>query len=141
MIMNIKKVDLWTAHLADRPGAMATKLAILAEAGANLEYLHARRTPEIFGKGLLSVWPLKGAKQLRAAEEAGFTRSHGPVVLRLESPDRPGLGAQVGHALSEAGINVRGFTVMDIMKKGLSYLTLDNQKDAEKAVRILRKLK
>ncbi len=141
MTMSIKKVDLWTAHLTDRPGAMATKLAILAEAGANLEYLHARRTPEIFGKGLLSVWPLKGAKQLRAAEEAGFTLSTGPVVLRLEFPDRPGVGAQVGLALSDAGINVRGFVVMDILKKGSSFLTLDNQKDADKAVRILKKLK
>ena len=141
MLVNIKKVDLWTAHLADRPGAMATKLALLAAAGANLEYLHARRTPEIFGKGLLSVWPLKGAKQLRAAEEAGFAHSHGPIVLRLEFPDRPGFGAQVALALSDAGINVRAFTTMDILKKGLSFLTLDNQKDSEKAVRILKKLK
>jgi len=141
MTMNIKKVELWTAHLADRPGAMATKLALLADAGANLEYLHARRTPEIVGKGLLSVWPLKGAKQLQAAAEAGFARSHGPVVLRLEFPDRPGFGAQVGLALSDAGINVRGFAVMDIQKKGLSFLTLDNQKDADKAVQILKKLK
>ena len=141
MTMSIKKVDLWTAHLADRPGAMATKLALLASAGANLEYLHARRTPEIFGKGLLSVWPIKGAKQLRAAAEAGFARSHGPVVLRLEFPDRPGLGAQFALALSDAGINVRAFTTVDVSKKGLSFLTLDNQKDAEKAVRLLKKLK
>ena len=113
----------------------------LAEAGANLEYIHVRRTPEIVGKGVVSIWPLRGVKQLRAAVEAGFAKEHGPIVLRLELTDRPGLGAQIGHALSESGINVRAFTIMDIAKTGLAFLTLDHQKDADKALRILRKLK
>jgi siroheme synthase len=120
---------------------MATKLAALSKAGAYLQFVHARRTPEIFGKGLLSVWPVKGAKQIKAATEAGFAKTHGPVVLRLECPDRVGLGAQVCHALSEAGINVRAFTGIDVAKAGEAYLTLDNSRDAAKAQKILKAMK
>ncbi len=141
MKMKILEVEPWSVHLQDRPGAMATKLEILAKAGANLEFIHARRTPEVFGKGILSIWPLKGAKQVNAAQKAGFTQAHGPVVLRLEHPDRPGLSAKVCHAMSEAGVNVRTFTGMDIAKKWQAYVTFDNRKDADKALQILQDLK
>jgi hypothetical protein len=49
---------LWAAMLQDRVGGLAGKLAPLAAAGANLEFIIARRAPEQPGRGVVFVTPL-----------------------------------------------------------------------------------
>ena len=46
MVLKVSKVDVWVGGLRDRPGALAKKLRALADAGAELEFLIARRAPE-----------------------------------------------------------------------------------------------
>ena len=41
--MKIERTDVWAAELEDKPGALARKLNALADAGADVEFVIARR--------------------------------------------------------------------------------------------------
>jgi len=140
MGLQVERTNIWAASIDDRPGALAEKLSALSEAGANLEFVIARRTPERRGKGVVFVTPLKGAKELRAAKRAGFARATSLHSLRAEGPDKPGAGAKVAAALAEAGINLRGLSAAAIRRRFVCHLAFDKAADAAKAARILRKL-
>jgi predicted amino acid-binding ACT domain protein len=115
-------------------------LGALAAAGSKLEFVIARRAPEQPGKGVLFVTPLKGAKEVKAAEAAGFLMTGSLHSVRIEGTDKPGLGAKMTKALSDAGINLRGLSAAAIGTKFVCYLALDTAEDARKATDILRKL-
>ena len=83
-------------------GGAAEKLEALAKAGADLEVVFARRTPEHTGQGILFAGPIEGAKVTRAAQEAGFKRSENIHGVRIEGTDKPGLGAKIARALAES---------------------------------------
>ena len=101
MRLNVSRTDTWAATIDDRPGGLADKLAALAAAGANLEFIIARRAPEQRGSGVVFVTPLKGAKQARAAEAAGFQKTESLHSLRVEGTDKPGTGVKLAKALAE----------------------------------------
>jgi len=140
MGLKVSKVDVWAATIEDRVGGLVDKLAPLSAAGANLEFVIARRAPEQSGKGVVFVTPLNGAKQVEAAEAAGFLRTGSLHSVRIEGSDRPGLGAKMAKALAEAGINLRGLSAAAIGTKFVCYLALDTAEDAEKAVRTVKSL-
>ena len=104
MAYSIRKVDVWAAEIDDRPGGLAEKLAALAKAGASLEFIIARRAPDKPGRGVVFLTPVKGAKQKQAASEAGFGTTSSLQSVRVEGPDRPGLGTKMTRALADAGI-------------------------------------
>jgi hypothetical protein len=124
--------------MKDRPGALAEKLETLSEAGANLEFVIARRTHDRKKGGVVFVTPLKGAKQLRAAREAGFEKADSMHSLRVEAPDKPGVGAQITAALAELDINLRGVSAAAVGRRSVCYLAFDSAKDTERAARKLR---
>ena len=140
MKLNVSRTDTWATVIDDRPGGLADKLAPLAAAGANLELILARRAPEQRGSGVVFVTPLKGAKQIKAAEAAGFQKTESLQSLRVEGPDRPAIGARITRALAEAGINLRGLSAAALGKRYVSHLVLDTAADAVKAAAVLRKL-
>jgi len=140
MALKVSKAGVWSAVIEDRPGALAEKLAPLAEAGANLAFVLARRTPEKPGTGVVFVTPLAGAKQLRAARQAGFAKTSELACVRVEGPDKPGQGAKLTAALAEKGINLRGLAATAIGKRFVAFLALDSARDAGKAARVLRAL-
>ena len=140
MKLNVSRTDTWAATIEDRPGGLADKLAALAEAGANLEFLIARRAPEQRGSGVVFVTPLKGAKQIKAAQAAGFQKTESLHSLRVEGADKPGMGAKLTRALAEAGINLRGLSAAAIGKRYVTLLALDSAQDAAKAAAVLKKL-
>jgi hypothetical protein len=140
MKLNVSRTDTWATVIDDRPGGLADKLAALAAAGANLELIVARRAPEQRGSGVLFVTPLKGAKQIKAAEAAGFQKTESLHSLRVEGADKPGMGAKLTQALAEAGINLRGLSAAALGKRYVSHLALDTAKDAVKAAAALKKL-
>jgi hypothetical protein len=133
-------MDVWAASIEDQVGGLAGKLGALAAAGSKLEFVIARRAPEQPGKGVLFVTPLKGAKEVKAAEAAGFLMTGSLHSVRIEGTDKPGLGAKMTKALSDAGINLRGLSAAAIGTKFVCYLALDTAEDARKATDILRKL-
>jgi len=136
MALHVSRVQVWAAAIEDRPGGTAEKLGALAQAGANLEFAIARRTPEK-GGGVLFVAPLAGEPAVQAAQAAGFSVAEGLHSLRVEGPDAPGLGARLTGALAEAGINLRGVSAAAIDDKMVCYLAFDADADAAEAQDVL----
>jgi hypothetical protein len=139
MPYSIRKVDVWVAEIDDRPGGLAEKLEALAKAGANLEFIISRRAPDKPGKGVVFLTPIRGTKQTRAATEAGFGTTDSLHSLRVEGPDRPGLGIKMTGALADAGINLRGLSAAALGRKSVCYFAFDSAVDAATAVKLLRK--
>ncbi|HEY2919199.1 MAG TPA: amino acid-binding protein [Candidatus Binatia bacterium] len=139
MAYTIKKVEVWAGEIADRPGGLASTLAGMQAAGSNIEFVVARRAAEKPGTGVVFVTPIKGAKQKAAAQQAGLSTSEGLHSVRVEGPDRAGLGAKMTDALGAAGINLRGISAAALGRRAVSYFAFDSAADADNAVRILKK--
>jgi hypothetical protein len=140
MKLKVSRVDVWAASIEDRPGGLAEKLKLLAEAGANLEFIIARRAPDKHGAGVVFLTPLKGRKQIKAAVDAGFRQTETLHSVRIEGPDQQGLGARMTEALAASRINLRGFSAAAIGQKFICHLALDSAADAAKAIRILKNI-
>jgi hypothetical protein len=140
MAYSVKKVDVWAGEIDDRPGGLAGTLATLNQGGANVEFVVARRAPDKPGTGVVFLTPVKGAKQKGAAQQAGLATSEGLHSVRVEGPDRPGLGAKMTEALAGAGINLRGISGAAIGRRAVTYFAFDSAADSDSAVRILKKV-
>jgi hypothetical protein len=137
MDFKVTKVDVWAGQIDDRPGALAEKLEALGNARANLEFVIARRdTP---GNAVVFIAPLKGGAQIRAAKKAGLAKTASLHSLRLEGPDRRGLGALITLALADAGINLRGLSAAALGRRHVTYFAFDSAEDARRAGPILKK--
>jgi hypothetical protein len=141
MKLKISRTDVWAATIDDRPGGLANKLDALAAGGANLEFIIGRRKPEQSGKGVVFLTPLRGAKQVKVAQAAGFRKTDSLHTLRVEGADQAGLGAKLTRALAEAGINLRGISAAALGKKFVTHLALDTAANASKAAGVLKKLR
>jgi hypothetical protein len=139
MPYSIRKVEVWAAEIDDRPGGLAEKLEALAKAGASLEFIISRRAPDKPGKGVVFLTPVKGAKQTRAASEAGLNTTSSLHSVRVEGPDRPGLGTKMTRALADAGINLRGVSAAALGRKSVTYFAFDSADDAANAIKLLKK--
>ena len=141
MALMAKRVDMWAAGIEDKPGGLAAKLWALAEAGATLEFVLARRAPDKPGKGVVFLSPIKGAKQIRAAKKAGIRKTRFMNAVRVEGRDKPGLGGKITQALAEKGVNLRGLSAVVIGKRFVLYMALDTTADATRAVRVLNAMR
>jgi hypothetical protein len=139
MPYSIKKVDVWAGEIEDRPGGLADKLAGLGNAGANLEFLISRRSPDKPGTGVFFATPIKGSKQKAAAQEAGLSTTESLHSVRIEGADRPGLGLKMTRAIADVGINLRGISAAALGRRAVTYLAFDSAADADNAVRVLKK--
>ena len=137
MDLLVERADVWAAPIEDRPGALGELLAALREAGADLQFIIARRSPETPGKGVVFVTPLEGDREIRAAADAGFNVSRSLHSVRVMGADRPGIAAELTQKLADAGINLRGFSASVIGKQFVAYAAVDSQEDANKAISIL----
>jgi len=140
MKLDVSRVDVWAAAIKDRPGGLAEKLDALAKAGANLEFAIARRESKKPGTGVVFVTPIKGARQGKAAKKAGFKKTVSLRGIRIAAADRPGLGATLTKQLADAGINLRGLSAATIGKRAIFYLAFDSADDANKAMRLLKRI-
>jgi len=134
----IEKVDVWVGPIEDRPGGLARILETLSRAKANLEFVIARRAPDKPGTAVVFVAPLRGAAQLKAAKAAGLSKSASLHSLRLEGPDKAGIGAAITRALAEANINLRGLSAAALGRRCVVYFAFDTAEDAAKARRVLK---
>jgi hypothetical protein len=141
MGLKATKAEVWAVSIDDHAGGVADKLEPLAKAGANFEMVFARRTPENPGKGMLFVTPVKGAKVIRAAREAGMASPKSIYSVRIEGADQQGLGGKIARALGDAGVSFRGISGIAIGRKLVSYLACDSAEDQAMAIAALKKLK
>ena len=141
MALKVSKADVWAVTLEDRAGGAADKLEGLAKGGANLEMLLARRTSEQPGKGVMFVTPLKGAKAMKAAQDAGMGKPQNIYSVRIEGGDKAGLGSKIARALGDAGVSFRGMSAVAVGKKFVSYIACDTAEDQARAIAALKKAK
>jgi hypothetical protein len=138
MAFEITKVDVWAGEMADRPGALADKLDALSTAGANLDFVIARRQPDKPGTGVVFLAPLEGSRQIQAAQSAGVDKAAGLRSIRVVGPDRPGLGTAITKAVGGAGINMRGLSAAAVGDRCVVYLAFETDADADRAIDVLK---
>jgi hypothetical protein len=140
MDLVVEKEDVWIATLDDKPGALATKLTALAEAGADLDFVIARRSPERPGMGVVFVTPLSGDAELKAATAIGFSAINRLHSVRVEGDNEPGIGGIITTKLAEAGINLRGFSGAVIGTRFVLHLAFDTSQHQEKAIEVIERI-
>lgn len=140
MELDIGRVDVWAASIKDRPGGLAQKLDTLSQAGADIEFLIARRVPEKPGTGVVFVTPIKGAKQVEAAKKAKFSKTKSLHALRVAASNKVGLGAKLTSELGQAAINLRGLSGAAIGKRAVLHLAFDSADEAVKAARLIKRI-
>jgi hypothetical protein len=139
MELNVERVDVWAATIDDQPGGLAKVLSALRDAGADLQFVVARRTPEAAGKGIVFVAPLQGEAEIRAATQVGFSVTTSLHSVRVMGLDELGIIAQLTQMLAEEGVNLRGVSAAVLGTQFIAYLALDSSDDAEKTMNILQR--
>ncbi|WP_175908989.1 ACT domain-containing protein [Burkholderia sp. BCC1640] len=139
MELFVERVDVWAATIEDKPGGLARVLNALRDAGADLQFVVARRSPEAPGKGVVFVAPLQGDKEIRAATQAGFNATSGLHSIRVMGLDQAGIIAELTQKLSDDGINLRGVSAAVLGSQFIAYLALDSLADAERAMAVLQR--
>jgi len=139
MNLLVEHVDVWAATIEDRPGGLSEMLATLWNAGADLQFIVARRAPEEPGKGVVFVSPLQGDREIRAAAQVGFNVTRSLHAVRVMGPDQPGIAAELTLKLADGGLNLRGFSAAVIGTQFFAYVAVDSLDDANKAMEILEK--
>ena len=137
MSFKLDRVHVWSGEVMDQAGGVASKLSLLAQAGANLEYVYTRRTPEKPGTGVLDVAPVTGPMQVRAARAAGLSETNDPVVLRVEGDNAAGLAHRVTQQWAMAGLSLQGLMMSVIGEKFVGYASFDTVADSNRAAAIL----
>ena len=140
MALKVSKAEVWTTTIEDRTGGAADKIEPLTRAGANFEFVFARRMPEQPGRGLCMVAPVKGKKVVAAATATGFTRALDITALRVEGSNKAGSAARMTRALADAGVSFRGLSAAAVGTKFVGYVAFDNAADAERAAKVLKKV-
>ena len=140
MAVKTTKVEVWAAEMQDTPGGLAGMLEPLAEAGADLECVIARRRPDKPGSGVVFVTPIKGRKVQTAARNAGWSPATNIPTLRVEGADKPGIGGRIMRAIADAGVNVRGVSGIVQGKNFIAYIGMDSTDDVAKAAKALRSI-
>jgi hypothetical protein len=139
MELSVERVDVWAATIEDEPGGLAKVLNALRDAGADLQFVVARRTPEASGKGIVFVAPLQGDTEIRAATQVGFSVTPSLHSVRVMGLDELGIIARLTQMLADGGINLRGVSAAVLGTQFIAYLAVDSLDDAEKAIDVLQR--
>ena len=138
MGLQADKVQVYAASLTDEIGSLRDILTGLSDAGANLGFVIARRSPDKPGSGVVFVTPLEGDDLIAAAEGLGFSPTESVHSVRIEGDDAPGAGAEICGKIADAGVSMRGFSAAVIGNKYIAYIGLDSSDDADKVIAALQ---
>ena len=137
MAYAIKPVEVWAGDIFNRPGSLARVLEALTAAGAELEFIVARRVTANTSRVFIA--PLKSAKQRAAARDVDMRVAEGIHALRVEGPDKPGLAAAFARTCADANLNIRGVSAAMIGRKCVFYVAFQSAGEASAAAKALRK--
>jgi hypothetical protein len=137
MGFKLDRVHVWSGEVLDQAGGVAGKLALLAQSGANLEFIYTHRQPDKPGTGILYVAPVTGPLQQRAARSAGLHEVDCPIVLRVEGDNEAGLCHKVTQEWALAGLSMQGLNLSVLGDKFVGYVSFDSVRDANRAAAIL----
>jgi len=133
-----EREEVWVASLDDTPGALGNKLATLADAGADLGFVIARRAPDKPGTAVVFVTPLRGDREIEAATEEGFNVSSHLHSVRVEGKNETGVAARLAQKVGKAGLNLRGFSGAVFGTQCVLHLAFDTEEAADKALATLK---
>jgi predicted amino acid-binding ACT domain protein len=137
MSYRLHRVHAWSVEVEDVPGGVAAKLAKLAEAGANLEFVFTRRLTTKPGAGVLFVAPVSGPEVVRAAQACGMHEAQDPIVMRVEGDNSAGLAHRLTQQWAREGINLHELSMVVVGSKFVGYAAFDSVEDANMAATIL----
>lgn len=140
MNLIVEPEDVWVTSMEDKPGALSNKLAALAEVGADLDFIIARRAPDKPGTGVLFATPLRGDREIEAATELGFSATTRLHSVRVQGQNERGIAGRLTQAVAKAGLNLRGFSGAVIGTQFVLHMAFDGAEAAQKAMAVLRKL-
>jgi hypothetical protein len=138
MAVTVKKIVLWRKEVENRPGALASTLASLASAGADLQVVMGYRYPGQESKAAIELYPVTAMKSVAAAKEAGLAASSIQAYL-VEGDNRPGLGHAISQAIADAGINMDFVVAQVVGRKYSAIFGFESEADATKGVAEIKK--
>jgi hypothetical protein len=123
MSVRIRKLTLWRAEVAHRPGALAELLEPLAEAGADLQVVMGYR--------------ITAQRVVRAARSQALSPAGAPTLL-VHGNNQPGLANRIARALAASRVNI-GFLVAQVVGQRYSAVFgFENEADLDKAADRIR---
>jgi hypothetical protein len=137
MALSIRRSQVWSGEITDRPGAAAAKLEYLARAGAELEFVFTRPNPKKDETSVIFLAPISGPEQMQAARAAGLGPALDVAMLCVEGDQRPGISYDLMSRLAIAGINLRGIAISSIGRRFAAWLAFDSVDIAAQATQIL----
>ena len=140
MDLDVERVDVWAAPIQDKTGSLASLLKGLHKAGADLQFVIARRSADMPGTGVVFVTPLHGEREMLAASQLGFNVTQSLHSIRVRGQDRAGIVADLTQALADGGINLRGVSASVLGSQFIAYVSVDSSDDLTKAIDILGRL-
>jgi len=140
MAFTVKKIILWCKQVDDKPGGLATALAPLADAGADLEVVMGTAMPGDAGRATVGVFPLQGRKAIAAAKAAGFGVASSMPALLVVGDDSQGLGSKIAQDIADAGINIGFVIALRIDRNFAAVFGFQDGDAASTATRLIRRL-
>jgi hypothetical protein len=137
MSFKLDRIHVWAGEVADQAGGVAAKLSLLAQAGANLEYIYTRRQDDKPGTGILYIAPISGPLVVKAAKSAGLHEVDSPIVLRVEGDNSAGLAHRLTNQWAVEGLSLHGLMMSVLSEKFVGYVSFDTVGDANRAAAIL----
>ncbi len=138
MAITVRMSVLWRSEIDNRPGALASALEPLAQAGADLQLVMAYRYPGA-DKAAVELHPVSGRKATAAAERAGLAKSSISVVVLVEGDNRSGLGHMLAKAIGDAGINMSFVMAQVVSRRYAAVFGFENEADARRAATLIKK--
>ena len=135
-----EREEVWAASVDEKPGALASVLSTLADAGADLDFVILRRAPERPGTGVVFVTPLQGDREVETACEVGFCVTSKLHSVRVEGPNEPGLVARLCGVVGDAGIGLRGMSAAVLGNRCVVHFGVDSAEDERTVIRLMSEL-
>src|ERR1700722_1929225 len=137
--MKVQKIDIWMGEIRDEKGGLASGLAPLVAAGVDFSFVIGTRGAEKPGAGTVYFGGLRGAKQAKAADLAGFVKSTDAHGLRVVARDQPRLLHRLTSELAAAEINLRSVSASVIKSRCVMIFAFDDVEHRDKAAELLGK--
>lgn len=138
MPVTVKNITLWRRELENRPGALATVLDPVANAGADLQVAMGYRIPGQESRAVVELAPVEGRKATGAAEQAGLRPSDIPTLV-VQGDNRKGLGRDLADEMGHAGINMAFLVALVVGRRYSGVFGFETQEDAKKAADIIKR--
>jgi hypothetical protein len=137
MALTVKRITLWRREVENEPGVLARTLEPLAQAGADLRLVMGYRFPETASRAAIELYPVAGKKAVAAAQAAGLAVFDRACLL-VEGDNRAGLGAAIGRALADAGINILFLVAQVIGRRFTAIIGFEDEEAAAAATKTLK---